>query len=250
MLTANSPAPYPTIEPYYGVEVTGSKTDRTNTAGETMYSVTVTNVGDRCIVNKSSISGHPTNSVSHTNSFGWGYYTGSIFDNWAIVPGQSVSFTTPILGNEIEDFSKYSWSTNTYNLECPNVTIENMSISQEPGFRTYKLNGKISNLEDYYYAAIIEVTYKNKDYAFEVSINKSSSRRITVKEELDLSKLTINKATVYRSSYNTYKSTSDAMIAIAIGVMVSIVLFVGAAIAIPIIIVTTRKRHKNKNISK
>lgn len=247
---ANAPAPYPTIEPYYGVHIEGSNTGRTNTAGEAMYNITLTNIGDRHIVNKASISGQPSNSTSHTNSFGWGYYTGSVFESWAIAPGKSVSFTTPISGPEIEDFSNYSWSTSTYDLACPNVSIEEMSLVKQAGYHKYKLEGKVSNLDDYYYAAIIEVTYKDADYAFEVSINKGSSRIVNVKEDLDLSKLTINKATVYRSEYNTYKSKPSPLMYVVITIMVGIVLLIGASIAIPIVIVTTRKRNKNKNISK
>lgn len=250
MLMANSPAPYPTLETYYGLQVTGSNTGRTNTAGETLYDITVNNVGDRNIIPLSSVTGQLHNSITYSHSFSWNYYTANIFEKWAIAPGNSVSFTTPIYGNTISDFSQYTWYVSTYYIECPNITIENMALSKEAGFHTYKLNGNVSNLDDYYYSAIVEVVYKGENLAFEASITKGSSRVVKTKEELDLSKLEIKKATVYRSSYNTYKNKVHPYTYIAIAVMVGIVLFVGAAIAVPIIIVTTRKRNKNKYIGK
>ena len=247
---ANAPAPYPTMEPYYAVHVEGTNTGRTNTAGETLYSITITNVGNKSIINNSSISGQPKDSTYYTNGFGWGYYTLNVFENWAIAPGQSISFTTPISGPEIEDFSEYTWQASAYEFECPNITVTNMSLIKVAGYHNYKFEAEFSKLDDYYYAAIVEVTYKATDYAFEVSINKGSSRIVNVKEDLDLSQLEIKKATVYRSYYNTYKSKPSPMMYLVVAIMVGVILFISAAIAVPIIIVSTRKRNKNKNISK
>ena len=250
MLMANSHAPFANLEIYYGVQVSGTKTDRRTTAGEDIYDITVTNIGDRSIVNKSSVSGNTPAEMYPTVSFGWGYYTGNIFSNWAITPGMSVSFSTPMYGRDVRDFSQYNWQCYAYDIECPNVEYKDLTL-EKTSSRQYVLKGTFSNLDDYYYSAIVEVTYQDTDYAFEVAIEKGSNRTVGTKEDFDLSQLTIKKATVYRSTYPVYKSSmpysakNDYTLLI-----VGIVLLISAIIAVPIIIVSVHKRNKHKNIYK
>lgn len=248
MLMANAPAPYANRDLYYGVQVTGSSTGTKNTAGEYLYNVTITNVGNKSILKTSSLT-TVNNDSSETNSFGFGALANYVFKNWVIAPGASLSFSTPIYGPEITDFSALSWYGQAYNLEDPDVEFGELSL-EKSSYGEYKLKGKISNLKDYYYTVILEVEYDQKDYAFEVAISEGSNRWVKTKGDLDLDKLIFKKATAYRSSYNTYKSKPSPYIYLFFAGVAVIILLISAAIIIPIIIVTTRKRHKNKNISK
>ena len=241
--------PAPTINQYFGVQVNMTKTGNKNVAGEDLYDVTVNNIGDKCIIRQSYITGCSEEETSPSISVGWSYYTSYIFNNWIIAPGQSINFVTPIYGEEKEDYSGYTWSSSTYEIACPEVSFIDLAIVKT-GVHTYKLDGKINNLDDHYYSAVLEVTYKDKDYAFEVAISQGDSRVIPTKEDLDLDKLTIKKVTVYRSAYNTYKQNYRIyyMPYIFLGVFI---LLISSFIVVPIIIViSVNKRNKVKKISK
>ena len=251
MLMANSPAPYANLDYYYGVQVSGTKTDNQTVEGEDLYDITVTNVGERSIINKSSISGNTPSGTYPAVSFDWSYYTSNIFSNWAIAPGMSVSFSTPMYGrSNVRDFSEYNWRCKAYDIECPSLIFENLAL-EKTDTHQYVLNGEISNLDDYYYNAIVEVTYKEVDYAFEVAVEKGSKRTVDTKEDLDLSQLIIKKATIYRSTYPVYKpSLPKATKNSNIPLIICIILLIAGIIAIPIVVVLARKRNKHKNIYK
>ena len=95
-----------------------------------------------------------------------------------------------------------------------NVSFSDYSIKKrDENEKLYEIASTIEGLDDYEYAAIVDVTYKGVRYAFGTDISYSGKLgSFRTFEELDLSELTIDSIKAYRSygkRYNWFKETGE-----------------------------------------
>ena len=197
LLMSNSPAPYPSTDRYEELDVTYTLLDRVD-------------IGDGALGYRYQLDALNTGEL-YANTRSWnikikeGYLSmnpeGLLFDDEAIIPKESKTYyVTLSIELEPEDDT---WITNAFSVVDEDVTFANYSIERVQD-KKYKLKADISGLGDYYYCALVEVTYNEERYAFSVYLNNTDSL-ISTFEELELDKLSIDKITAFRSSYQKYK---------------------------------------------
>ena len=167
LLMANMPAPFAATDTYGDVSISN-----VSQTGNTIY-FDLTNNGDQYICEGSSM----------TPIYG------------RLIKGDvSYACTDYLTG-----FETYALTHVDENVTCTNPVLT------KTGDKVYTFNAEITGKGDYYYATVIDVTYKEKDYCFGFSDWFTDANKIETTEELELDKLEIKKVTFFRSRNNTYK---------------------------------------------
>ena len=126
-----------------------------------------------------------------------------------------------------------------------NIQPKNCNISHVEN-NTYVLNGDFGDLSHYYYEGIVDLTYEGKEYSIHIDLDRT--KKFTTSKALDLTKLTINKVSAYRSSYNRYNGGKILeIIGIVFLVCIAIDIFIiPPSIIIPVSIVKYRRRKRKQ----
>ena len=240
-LMANSPAPMPTEVEYSDISVSCELLDHV-VDGEWTYQMTITNNGEL---------------YARLNSYNYfrlnGYYASVwiddqslLFDQEVLPPGQTktvkaVSYYELDLHPESDE-----WSVYASDVVDTDVTFENPIIAKKDPTR-YELTVDIKGRGDYYYSAILDLTYQGERYAVEVDIDVYPPYTFyTLDKELNLDELTINKITAFRSSYQTYRNKMTIVfIFIPILVLLGLLLLGAAGIIIPLCVRAHRRKKNN-----
>ena len=244
LLMANSPAPMPTTRDYE--DFTVNCTLLSESENNYRYQLEITNNGEEYI----SVFYHYGIRLNDRGIY-YENIEGKLFDSEMIIPHQTKTYVAQTYEPLNLDGEQH-WSTEIYDMKDENVTFANYLLIKTSNNK-YSLKSDIEGEGDYYYAGIIEVTYDGVDYAFEVDLDRGDPYVFT-NEELDLTKLTINKITAYRSSYNTYKGNFGGFVkalAIGIGIIALIAFGVVSLIVLAIVLIITlidKHRKKNKTI--
>ena len=236
-LMANSPSPYPHTEIYreLKVEYSFKGVDRDGYH----YQLDVTNTGEYY----STLDFYPDARNGTTKRLLFG-------GNEMLAPGDTKSYEY-ISNNKLNDVAEWHSSAYPTSSIAENVTFANARL-EKTGYANYEFKADISGLEDHYYIAIVDVTYKGTDYAFEVWL--SGTDRIETNENLDLTELTINRVTAYQSEYAKYKGGAAfgvAMIVLPILGILGLVTIVGGAVVgiffLTKLIIKIAKQNKSKS---
>ena len=246
---ANSPRPYATEKEYDDIETNITLLSDTN--GYYRYQLDVKNSGDVHLFTYSN--GNASFKVifeeGHIINPYYPDLVDRLFESQTLAPGQSGSYiiteTTPL---DLEKVKRVA--ATGFEFKDEGVTYSNIAVEKaDEGDKTYKITGKFSKFGDYYYAGVADVKYDGKDYSFAFS---KDYKAFKTKEEIDLDKLTIEKITFYRSSYNTYKGgyflygillAAQYAPYIMLGFLVA-ALIIPPAIIIPIKVSKAKKRRK------
>lgn len=209
-LMGNSPMPYPHHVDYtdlgYQIELL-SKSDVTNS-----YRLTVKNKGELHLYgysNSYSSQGNYFDLCSENDTTIVGAQmkqTDSLFESQTLGPNQTDTYYFECNNNvniaKVAYIKGYSF--NEIDTEVTYSVPIVRRLENETGF-VYKIDTDIRNLNDYYYAVVVDVKYEGKDYSL---IVEKKNPKFQSYKELDLSKFTITGVTFYRSSYHTYKGGS------------------------------------------
>jgi len=241
-LMANSPMPYPHEVEYEDISFTLSTSPANN------WTLNVQNTGDYHFWNLAHSGGHNTH---HFAFYGDGendllfYYQVTaddvLFTTQTVAPGQSASYTIVPNDQKLNISSVKKVTVDSFNIIDTGVTYSEPKVAEigHSSYYTYRIDTKIKNLKDYYYAIAVDVKYQDKDYSFVMNDDKLQFEAV---KELDLNQFSIEKMTFYRSEYNTYKGGSDVLNVIIIGL---VILLVSPIIFIIVFsIIKTRKRRK------
>ena len=231
----NSPAPFPTEEEYSDIEVTCTYVGEVERGYQ--YQVVMNNNGDSYA------------SFVDLRQNGYRIYKsqidGLLSSNEFLSPSNSKTYSF-VSDSKLTLKNEDVWSTTTFSIKDENVTFANSSI-QKDGEKALKLQSDISGLEDHYYSAIVDFDYEGNNYALEFHLK--SSQTVYVNEDLDVSKITINKITAYRSSYHVYKVNWKNALLIFIPIIivgVSLFLIIPAITVAIVVIVNNYKRKKRE----
>ena len=270
LFMANSPAPQPPIDSYYqDIETVFVDTTGANEGDPLKYEVSIKNVGKE---NATPFGSYYTNgfylgSNSYRGEDGINHscypfdiiserFETSLFFNEVILPGETRTYTIypeqkldPL--PEKNDFHSQYVVANTFIETCE--TLYFVAVTEVEN--QYAIKGLDEQYRNSNITIVIEVTYDENSYAFFVKRNKENKFAIDTFSELDLTKLTITKASIYkprsRSSggfslagliltllaYGVYFLASGFLICACIGVFI-----VAPAIVIP----TSIKRGKRR----
>ena len=241
LLMANSPAPFPNYEKYSSLEVQVQKV--VDLVDDTYrFQLDIKNVGE----NYAFLPYKQIECASkNKGSYYFEAYRQSLFDNEAIAPGKTKVFFVETFAELDKLEEPTTWYLSAYSLPDTNVTFSNYSV-KKINKKEYQLSYKADGLGDYYYAYIIDATYKEKEYSF--VLDQYGSSRFYTTEELDLDKLTISGMHAYRTSYNTYKGgyavDMKDVAPIVVIVAVSLVVALALGITIPCVVVYRKKRKQ------
>lgn len=236
LLMANSPAPQPSMEIYGDIEVTATYV---GLSGESYkYELQIHNVGAFHAMCS------PYSYLSLNGEYTYGDFENGIFEDELIAPGQTATkyflSSKELTLNPSEDH----WFMYCYNQVDENVTFNNLSVSKVED-KKYKVNGDIKGIGDYYYSYAFDVTYDGVDYSFD---SHFKDFQFDTYEDLDLSKLTIKKATAYRSGYKTYNNGFGTFLLVC-GIVLGVgfgLMVVGGITAIIVVNVVKHKRRKRQ----
>lgn len=198
LLMANMPAPFAATDTYGDVSISN-----VSQTGKTIY-FDLTNNGDKYICEGSSMTPIYGRLIQGDVSYACTCMPiESLFENQGLAPGATARYYTELSYNINTDyltgFETYALTHVDENVTCTNPVLT------KTGDKVYTFNAEITGKGDYYYATVIDVTYKEKDYCFGFSDWFTNANEIEATEELDLDKLEIKKVTFFRSRNNTYK---------------------------------------------
>lgn len=231
----NSPCPCPNETSYGDVNVSYTLIQ------DTTYKVRIENTGSLY----ASINHiHGRNGEYYTVIYG--DYQDNLFRDEVVIPGKTKEYTINVK-NAINNPEQYTWSTYALDVKDENVKVTNPKITKV-NETLYEINANVTGRDDYYYGGIVEISYDGIEYAFEIDLDNDTTKFSTVRE-LDLTKLTIEKVTAYRSTYHTYKSPYSVLAVmiplLILGGGIILLSLIAAAIVIPITV--TRHRRKKNN---
>ena len=246
-LMGNSPMPYPYGADYSDFEYAVSTISENDI--DNAYRLELTNTGTYHLHNFGTIDGSKNiiYLYDQSNSPLMGGFLspeGALFTTQTLAPGQSASYVINN-GNEkvnLHDVKKVQAS-------CFNV-IDNDVTYSEPKVKcinstnhVYQIDTKLQGVGDYYYGVAVDVKYDNKDYSF---IARKDTLKFSSYEKLDLNKLSIEKMTFYRSTYNTYKGgVSETLMASVIFIFIGLTILILTSIVL-LIVREIRKNRKAK----
>ena len=209
-LTAFQPTPYvvPSTTKYEDVEVTSEYVDTIDDRQQ--YKVTFTNTGnDYAIVPDYGVGLH--NQIRE-----YVYFNRGLFGSEAVPAGESRTYSYWSQASEPCNLENFTWLFFKYDLIAEEVTVSDCFIEYYGG-NYYTLSGSLTGIGEYVYNAMIDITYDGVHYAFCSEIEKGwengeKTRKIAgfeTNERLDMTKIAINKVTVYRSVEPEPKSSID-----------------------------------------
>lgn len=131
----------------------------------------------------------------------------ALFFNQTLGPGQTATYVLDNGSVKIDVNKVASIQAFCFNEIDAEVTYSEPVVKklQSTSNYLYKVDTKIKNLHDYYYAIAVDVKYEDKVYSL---IMRKNDLEFKSYQELDLSKFSIEKMTFYRSSYHTYKGNN------------------------------------------
>ena len=234
LLMGNSPAPFPTDEEYGNIDVTCSFIKEVEKGYQ--YQIIMNNNGD----SYASLSDLRQNGRHIYQSQVDGLLSLSEY----LSPSNSKTYTI-VTDYQLNIQDEDVWSTTTFAIKDEGVTFKNSSIVKS-GDLGLKLKSDISGLEDHYYSAIVDFDYEGTNYALEFHLK--SSQTVYINEDIDVSKITINKITAFRSSYHTYKvNWKNALIVLIPIIAICVFLFlVVPAITVAIVVVANQNKKKKR----
>ncbi len=236
LLMSNSPLPYPTYEKYSSFE-----SNLVSVIGNA-YTFNIINEGN----SKALLFTGNLNSLNN-EYINYEKIEGLLFDNEMFLPNEEKTITihleNPSYYNITETGNKFVGSIFTVLDE--NIQPKNFSVSRVND-NTYLLNGDFGDLSHYYYEGVVDLTYEGKEYSIHIDLD--GKRQFKTSKELDLSKLTINKVSAYRSNYNRYEGGKILkIIGIVFLVCIAIDIFIiPPSIIIPVSIVKYRRRKRKQ----
>ena len=236
LLMANSPAPRPSETHYDELEVTATYVGAVSNSFK--YELQIHNTG-----NLHAMCGRYDGILLNGNYVG-GEFENGIFRDELIAPNQTI--TKYFFSNQelVLNPSEDHWTMWAYDTIDINVSFTNYSVSKVEE-NLYEVSGDVSGKGDYYYSIAFDVTYDGIDYSIDTHY---SGNRFETYEELDLSKLTIKKATAYRSSYNTYRNGWTTFLVVFMWILIVgfALMVTGGIAAIIVVNVVKHKRRKSK----
>ena len=249
-LMGNSPMPYPQRTDYTDFDYQLSVISENETTNR--YQVEIKNKGSFHVYNSGSIN-YPYFEYfylyTQDNTMLCSFNTdgnGQLFTTQTLGPGQTATYVFEYKPNKI-DINNVSYIRSS----CFNQIDEEVTYNY-PGVRklntgshhTYKIDTKVKNLHDYYYAVAVDAKYDGKDYSFVVT---KDNLEFVSYQDLDLDKFSIEKLTFYRSTYNTYKGNTSMYWLFGFITAGIIVLFVAPIVFITIFSIRAGiRRHKRK----
>lgn len=198
----------PSTTKYEDVEATSEYVDTVD--NQQQYKVTFTNTGnDYAIVPHHGVGSH--NQIQE-----YVYLNRGLFGSEAVPPGETRTYSYWSQANEPCNLENFTWLFYKYDLIAEEVTVSDCSIKYYGG-NYYTLNGSLTGIGEYVYYAMIDINYDGVRYAFCSEIVKSwengeKTRKIAgfdAEETLDMTKIAVNKVTVYRSVNPEPKSSID-----------------------------------------
>ena len=262
LLMSNSPVVYPDIESYKDVVVTCVHDDTYVPSSESYhgdkYSFTIENQGNRYPILESWL-------ITLDGDLALYEIEGKLFSNEVVPPSETKTYSVIARASQSLDGKNEGWEFEALSLEDENVTFSEYTISEGKSSDSentyfYDVFANVEGLGDYEYNVVVDVTYKDVPYAFEMEIYGDQRRLGTVvaTEKLDLSEMTINSIKAYRSTDNRYnwweetvkgfqKRFSDPSFLLWFIVSVSLFLAVVIAIALPSYLVFVKhikEQHK------
>ena|GEM_PF-5253262 len=240
-LMANSPAPMPTEIDYDEISVHCELLDHA-ADGEWTYQMTITNNGELY----ARLNSYNYFKLNDQYASVWIDDQSLLFDQEVLPPGHTKTVQA-ISYNELDLHPETDvWSVYASDLVDLDVTFENPVITKVNPTQ-YQLEMKINGRGDYYYSAVVDLTYQGEPYAVEIDIDRYPPYAFyTIDQELDLNALSIQKITAFRSSYQTYRNKMTIVfIFIPILALLGLLLLGAAGIIIPLC-VRAHRMKKNK----
>ena len=240
-LMANSPAPMPTEIDYDEISVHCELLDHA-ADGEWTYQMTITNNGELY----ARLNSYNYFKLNGQYASVWVNEQSLLFDQEVLPPGQTK--TIKVFSYDELDLHPDTdrWSVYASDLVDLDVTFENPIITKLDPTR-YQLEMDIKGRGDYYYSAILDMTYQGERHAVEVDIDVYPPYTFyTLDKELNLNELSIDKITAFRSSYQTYRNKmTTVFIFIPILALLALLLLGAAGIIIPLCVRAHRRKKNN-----
>lgn len=246
LLMSNSPVPRPNFKDYSDLSVVATYLGLDEN-DYYKYNLDITNTGEEYALIDyygREVNGQIFYLVGEINPEG-------VFYDQTIAPAETKSFI--VLTSGPRELSPTDvWTLGAFEIKDETATFSNFSVSKYNN-RDEKIRYEIkykATLGDYYYGGIIHLKYNGVSYHLYSYLNNDSTI-IDAKEELDLTKLTIEGIDGYRSSYETYKG-GQVLMWIIYGFFILVgaaVLLIPPAIIIPVSIVKYKRRQR-KSVSK
>ena len=274
LFMANSPAPQPPIDSYYqNIETEFVDTTEAGEDAPLKYEVSIKNVGEEKATpfNNRYNKGFYLGSNSYKGDDGRYYdcypfdihserFETSLFFNELILPGETKTFTIYPKNKldplpEKDDFHSQYVASDTFIETCETLTVSVVTEVENQ----YEIKGLDEQYSNSYVTIVLEVTYDENSYAFFVERNNENKYVIDTFSELDLTKLTITKASIHKPRsrgsggfafaflffylilYAGYYLGYGILICFAIGVFI-----VAPAIVIPISIKRGKRRAEER----
>ncbi len=243
-LMANSPAPMPNINyDYEYIDVTCDF--KSYTSDQYYYDLTIENLGESYIF----LNGFHGRLI-YNQTYVHFDYNDAIFENEMLPPHVKRTFDASSFYDYRDYDTKSYWKASYYSIK-DDIEVKNIQF-RKTNDKEYKLSYDKTNFGDYYYAAVVDVTYKGEHRAFHTGLYADNvPAPITTNEDLDLNQLTIESITFYISTYHTYHGGEilTYILYFFIGLLIVGALIIPPAIIIPVSIVKYRHR-KNKGVTK
>ena len=123
LLMANSPAPRPSYDDYFDINVTGELVSSYN--GKYTYIVSIQNVGE--LHSFYQVFGRQNDQYLNVYDYA---ILEPISTNQMIAPGKTGKMTV-IFEEEVSDFSQYEFYSMAYSIPDTNVTFSNLKITKK-----------------------------------------------------------------------------------------------------------------------
>ncbi len=214
LFMANSPAPQPPIDSYYqDIETEFVDTTGTNEGDPLKYEVSIKNVGEESATPfgySHYDKGFYLGSNSYKGDDGRYYdcypfdiyserFETSLFFNELILPGETKTFTIYPKNKldplpDKDDFHSQYLASNTFIETCETLTVSIVTEVENQ----YEIKGLDEQYSNSNVTIVLEVTYDENSYAFFIERNNENKYVIDTFSELDLTKLTITKASIHK----------------------------------------------------
>ena len=274
LFMANSPAPQQPIDSYYrDIETEFVDITEADEGAPLKYEVSIKNIGEESATPFGYYheKGFYLGSNSYKGDDGRYYdcypfniyterFETSLFFNELILPGETKTFTIYPTNKldplpDKDDFHSQYLASNTFIETCETLTFSVVTEVENQ----YEIKGLDEQYSNSNVTIVIEVTYDENSYAFFIERNNENKYVIDTFSELDLTKLTITKASIHkprsRSSggfslgwllfalivYGGYYLAYGFLICACIGVFI-----VAPAIVIPISIKKGKRRAEER----
>ena len=214
LFMANSPAPQRPIDSFYrDIETEFVDITEADEGAPLKYEVSIKNVGEESAT-PFGYSRHDKGFYLGSNSYkgddGRYYdcypfdiyserFETSLFFNELILPGETKTFTIYPKNKldplpDKDDFHSQYLASNTFIETCETLTVSIVTEVENQ----YEIKGLDEQYSNSNVTIVLEVTYDENSYAFFIERNNENKYVIDTFSELDLTKLTITKASIHK----------------------------------------------------